>query len=443
MRNVVIIDDDPVIRSMYAQVLSDSGWKVAEAEDGEAGVAVASRIKPEAVVCDLLMPRMNGFQVCRALRERPDLRHTRIVVTSGRDYPSDRQMALDSGADAYLVKPIDLAEFTGLLDGFGRASGREASPATGPAAPDGSAEPTRIQFWGVRGSIPAPGRRTVETGGNTSCVCVRADGEIIVLDAGTGIRGLGQALQAEFKDQPIALTLLVSHTHWDHIQGFPFFMPAYAPRNRIRIVGYEGARAGLQGTLASQMESPYFPVGLKQLPGNLEFIEQKDLAFSIGRVPVRAWFLNHPGICMGYRIETRCGSVVYAPDNEPFQRQRRGRAPAHRSADSTEFVSRQDAQLVEFFQDADVLIIDAQYDAAEYESRRGWGHGCIDDVVALGLDAGVRKLFLFHHDPDHDDEHVARRLEHARKLVKDWGGEMEVEAAREEMEVVLQPKAAE
>src|SRR5881396_4165249 len=125
---------------------------------------------------------------------------------------------------------------------------------------------TRLKFWGVRGSIPTPGPSTVQYGGNTSCVEIRADGEIIILDAGSGIRRLGLALAQEFKDQSLNLTLLITHTHWDHIQGFPFFVPAYDPQNKLRILGYEGAKKGLYSTLTHQMESPYFPVSLQHVP---------------------------------------------------------------------------------------------------------------------------------------------------------------------------------
>src|SRR5205814_429419 len=171
---------------------------------------------------------------------------------------------------------------------------RAAAPAVEPAPKQVSDQTTVVKFWGVRGSIPTPGQTTVFFGGNTSCVEVRADGEIIILDAGSGIRPLGEALAAEFGGQPIELTLLITHTHWDHIQGFPFFMPAYEARNRVHILGYEGARAGLAATLAGQMESPYFPIALKQMPGNIVIEELKDMTFNVGKIRVDACFSNHP-----------------------------------------------------------------------------------------------------------------------------------------------------
>lgn len=164
-----------------------------------------------------------------------------------------------------------------------------------------STEPARLKFWGVRGSIPSPGPTTVRYGGNTSCVAVRAHGEIIILDAGTGLRPFGRELMTEFKDQPLNLTLLLSHTHWDHIQGLPFFPPIYLPHCRMRILGFEGARRPRQ-RVDRPIETPYFPVPFGELPGNIEVEELKDLDFQVGAVRVRAWFANHPGICVGYKF---------------------------------------------------------------------------------------------------------------------------------------------
>lgn len=381
------------------------------------------------VICDLLMPRCNGYQVCRAIRAMPELNGTRIVVISGRGYATDRLNALEAGADEYLTKPITSDELAVVLGRLGDGPvPKTGAPPT--SAPNSSS--IRLKFWGVRGSIASPGPGTVFYGGNTSCVEVRADGEIIVLDAGTGIRELGLSLRDEFKDRPLDVTLLLTHSHWDHIQGFPFFVPAYSPGNTVRILGYEGARQGLAATLGAQMESPYFPVGMKELPGNIHIEELRDMEFQVGAVRVKAMFVNHPGICVGYRLETSAGAIVFMPDNEPFLRMHA--KPGTADAAALQFAAEQDEKLVDFIRGAEVLVIDSQYDLEEYESHVGWGHGCVDDVADLARRAAVKQLFLFHHDPSHDDERVSRMLAHARKLV---GSAVHVEAAREGLELIL------
>ena len=164
---------------------------------------------------------------------------------------------------------------------------------------------TRIKFWGVRGSIPTPGPGTVRYGGNTSCVEVRAEGEIIILDAGSGIRLLGQSLQHEFGSDPINLSLLISHTHWDHIQGLPFFLPAYSRQNELRVFGYDGTRARLGEILAGQMETPFFPVSMSELPGKIEIEELKRDGVSDRESKVRAKFLNHPASALAIAFYQR------------------------------------------------------------------------------------------------------------------------------------------
>jgi len=295
-----------------------------------------------------------------------------------------------------------------------------------------------VKFWGVRGSIPTPGPTTVKYGGNTTCVEVRAEGQIIILDAGTGIRLLGRRLVEEFKTQPIDVTLLLSHTHWDHIQGLPFFLPVYEPQNHLRILGYEGARHGLEVVLAGQMESPFFPIGLREVPANVRIEELKEMHFSVGPVRVKAAFANHPCPCVGYRLFTSNGSVAFFPDNESFPESvPPPRAAAASAARVRASAANQNRKMVEFLRGADVLIMDAQYDVEEYNEHVGWGHGCLDAVVALALEARVGMLYLFHHDPDHDDDKVSQMLAHARKLVATQKGKLEVEAAREGATVEL------
>ncbi len=437
MKTILLIEDDPDLRGVVAQYLQVHGWQVLEAPDGERGISLARQHRPTAILCDLLMPRSNGFQVCSTLRNDLGLKQTKIIAVSGKGFETNRISALEAGADEFVTKPFNPADLVELLARITESSGSGERPSE--MLP--SSQPAMLRFWGVRGSIPAPGAGTVQYGGNTSCVEVRADGELIILDAGTGIRSLGLSLMAEFKDKPIDLTLLITHSHWDHIQGFPFFLPAYDPKNFIRILGYEGAREGLARVLTSQMESPYFPIGLKQLPSNLAIDEQKDLEFHVGKVKVKAWFMNHPGVCVGYRLYTSSGSIAYMPDNEPYYLLHDKSDKADKASESShEFVRNEAEKMIDFVRGVDVLVIDSQYDKDEYQSHIGWGHGCVDDVVEFALKAQVKQLYLFHHDPSHDDDKITRMLEHARQLVAAKNGTLQVEAAREGLKFELAAK---
>jgi len=246
------------------------------------------------------------------------------------------------------------------------------------------------------------------------------------------LRPLGRQLTNEFDDQPLELTLLLTHTHWDHIQGLPFFLPVYKPNNRLRILGYEGARHGLDNVLTSQMESPFFPIGLREVPANVQIEELKEMEFKVGSVRVQATLANHPGVCVGYRLFTSAGSIAFFPDNEPHighdHRNQEGDAG---DTSSVEDARQEDQKMAEFLRGTDVLIMDAQYDCQEYERHRGWGHGCTGDVVALAMKAQVKRLFLFHHDPEHEDDKIEKMVLEARKVVSSEKNGLQVEAARE------------
>ena len=439
MPRVLIIEDDAENRRVLAQLFTRDDWKVFQANDGDAGVELALRNRPELILCDLLMPKSNGFEVCRSIREQ--LQPTKIIVVSGRDYGVDRTSALEAGADEYLLKPITWELLSSTIHRLLPEIPRHPDPKS---IPERESVPARIRPWGVRGSIPVPGKSTVRYGGNTSCVEVRADGEIIILDAGTGIRLLGLALDEEFGPRSMKLTLLISHTHWDHIQGLPFFSPVYNQKNLIRVLGYEGARAGLAKILASQMETPFFPVRLRQLPSHLAIEELKEMEFRVGNVEVRSKFANHPGICAGYRLVTSSGSIAYFPDHEPYEELKlllasRDGISEHEARD---FAAAERGKMVEFLRGSDLAIMDTQYTDEEYAKHIGWGHSSVGSVASLALDANVGKLLLFHHDPNHDDQMIDKMVEHARALVAKSGKPLEVEAAREGAEILLEAKVA-
>jgi phosphoribosyl 1,2-cyclic phosphodiesterase len=305
-----------------------------------------------------------------------------------------------------------------------------------------SASPARIKFWGTRGSIGVPGVGTVRYGGNTTCVELRADGEIIVLDAGSGIRPLGSTLHREFGAKPIKLSLLITHAHWDHIQGLPFFSPVYDKKNEIRVLGYNGIDTSFTEILAEPMKAPFFPVAMRELSGTVDIKALTKMEFTIGKVQVRAMFVNHPGVCAGYRLLTSAGSIAFLPDHEPYDFLHSARGNQMSAEQAKKIGAEERASLIQFLHGSDILILDAQYTDEEYQRHIGWGHGSVSSVVSLALDAEVHRLLLFHHDPGHDDQMVEKMVECARELVAKSGKHLEVEAAQEGAEILLEPKIA-
>ncbi|MBI2570047.1 MAG: MBL fold metallo-hydrolase [Candidatus Schekmanbacteria bacterium] len=265
-----------------------------------------------------------------------------------------------------------------------------------------------VRFWGVRGSIPVPGPTTMHFGGNTSCVEVRADdGQLVIIDAGTGLRGLGNELMLPgyARGQKEGFVLF-SHTHWDHIQGFPFFQPAFGSRpedrgiDQFHLFGFDAVDKQLENTLRGQMEHPYFPVKLEQMGARINFHGIREGSFRLGpNVVVEAGHLNHPNGCLGFRIvDESSGKVVcYASDTEPL-------GPGLL-----------DQNVVKLAHEADVFIYDAQFTPNEYDHHVGWGHSTWEDGVRLAKAARAKMLALTHHAPQHDDAAVADIEAQARR----------------------------
>lgn len=294
----------------------------------------------------------------------------------------------------------------------------------------------RIRFWGTRGSLAKPGPSTIRYGGNTSCVEVRApDGTLIVLDCGTGAHELGRALLAT-GERPVRGNLLITHTHWDHIQGFPFFAPLFDPGNEWHVYAPQGLGQRLEDTLAGQMAYTYFPVNLSQFGATIRYHELAEGSFELGSVRVTTRFLNHPGLAMGYRLEAAGVSMVYATDHEPHSRHLGEAKPAEGGIPP---VHREDQRHVEFLAGADLVIHDAQYTLEEYPKKVTWGHTPAERAVDFACAGGVRRLALFHHDPLRTDAALDRLLEVCRRRAQAGGGGLEVTAAAEGQVIELTP----
>jgi phosphoribosyl 1,2-cyclic phosphodiesterase len=257
-------------------------------------------------------------------------------------------------------------------------------------------------------------------------------GGVVVLDCGTGARSLGNRLVAG-ASAPIEATILLTHTHWDHIQGFPFFAPLFQPDNRFKVYGPEGAHLSLRDVLAGQMEHHYFPVELDQLAARISYQDLGEGTYQMDGVRVRAQQMNHPSPTLGYRVEAEGRSICYLCDHEPFfEGIWRQEAPRGKMDSILEAGDRRHA---EYMQGADVVIHEAQYTPQEYPSKRHWGHSTYVYVVELAALAGVRRLFLTHHDPSHDDEFIAGVERQAQELAHRLDSNLEVRCAYEGCEI--------
>ncbi|MEO7391952.1 MAG: response regulator [Ramlibacter sp.] len=263
-------------------------------------------------------------------------------------------------------------------------------------------------------------------------------GELLVMDCGTGAHPLAASLMADAKE-PINANILLGHTHWDHIQGFPFFSPAFVQGNTVAIYGPEGSHGSLHKVLAGQMEFTYFPVELNQLPAAITYHDLTEGIHTIGNVRVAAQFLNHPAMTLGYRIEADGAVVVYLVDHEPFSSAlwRAGEEPGRIES----ILHDGDRRHANFMADADLVIHDAQYTPEEYELKKTWGHASYDYAVEIASAAGVRRLALTHHDPSHDDRFVADIEGRARALALKVGKGLDVFCAYEGCEMNIEPRA--
>ena len=398
---IAIIDSDENSLQLAKKALTQAGYSVnLYPEPAE----VLSRLRdwqPDLIFLELVLPGITGFSLLKELKSQESLKKAKVFIFSAKNYASDRKLTCELGADGFFEKPFTEEQ---LLEKVEQIMGGRM----------------KIRFWGTRGSIPSPGESTLKYGGNTPCVEVRlSNEELLVFDAGTGIRELGNFLLNKRNNWQGHIFL--SHPHWDHIQGLPFFRPAYIPGNEFIILGAAHPQVSLEKIIADQMETIYFPINVHYFSADVSFKSLGEGSYKIGGAQIDTMFINHPGLALSYKINWGNSSMVYMTDNELGM------------ANGGNLRKR----IVEFVSQANVLIHDAQYDDDEYKIKRGWGHSTWSQALQLAMEARVERLVLFHHDPDHDDQKIDTFLAACQQEAKNNGASLEIIAAQEGMEILL------
>ena len=401
-----IVDDDPDTLALVSRLLTDAGHEVIVRASSTGAVRDIPDARPDCVITDLMMPVMDGFELTRELRRRPELTGMKILILSAKSYDFDRRRAKEMGADGYLTKPINRDTFLQSINEI--MSGRIA-----------------VHYWGVHGTLPAPGQAYTRYGGNTPCVSLEVSGEpLYIFDCGSGIKRLSDHVMAD-AGQRFSGRIFISHTHWDHINTIPFFAPLYARGNQIEVFGPYQGDLTIERAISAQMESVYFPVTIREFGARLVFRDLREERLEFGPVRVDTMLLRHPGYCLGYKLTCRERTICYITDNELY-------LPTDPRHDA-----RYVQNLANFVRGADVLITDTTYRDHEYPSKVDWGHSCVSQVADLAARAEVKRLHLFHHDPDQTDSDIDAKLEETRAELVRLGSNVVCEAPAEGTELVL------
>lgn len=420
-RRVLVADDVESMVLLMKRVLEAEGYSVRTASDGQGCLEETASFRPDLVILDIMMPKVHGLDVLKRIKSDPASAGTGVIVCTAKSFKPDEDQALAEGAFAVIEKPFRPEALAAKArEFFEGAAAPAATEGSDPASTAGAYLPrpdesrARIRLWGTRGSIPVSGSRYSRYGGNTSCLSVERGEDLVIIDAGTGIRDLGIELAAR---GPARIHLFIGHTHWDHIQGFPFFIPAYIPGFEIVLYGASGFGKDLESVFRGQLDSDYFPVQMADMRAKLEFRLLGESPVKVGGMRVHWEFTHHPGATLAYKVESGGASVCYMTDNE-FLKGYRGH-PSRAEADDE--LKAPYKKIIDFVTGADLLIAEAQYTNEEYGSKIGWGHSSVSNACLLAKLGRIRDWIVVHHDPQHDDEILERKLGVLKAVAREIG----------------------
>ncbi|NKB45578.1 MAG: response regulator, partial [Alphaproteobacteria bacterium] len=375
-----IVDDDKTVADVTTGLLKAGNIDSVIADfDGDI-IAQVRAGQFDVVLMDIMMPNVDGLELCRQIKNDAAIEHINVVIVSGKAYDFDKRRAKKAGADGYITKPVNPESFAADIRAIVEAS-------------------FSVTYWGVRGTLPVPGQHAIRYGGNTSCVTMAFPNDrTLVFDAGTGIKALSDSVMKN-RGGKMSAHLFISHPHWDHINAFPFFAPFFVPGNKFEVIGAKHGDRTMEYLLSAQMDDVFFPILVTDMGASITFRNIGEETITIDDdIVVETMLLSHPGNCLGYRVKFGGKSICYVTDNELYTPESGFQNVSY------------ETKLIEFVRDTDILITDTTYFDEDYPKRIHWGHSAVGRVVDIAATANVKSLHLFHHDPDQSDDDIDRKL---------------------------------
>lgn len=439
-RRILIADHSAEFFSRLSSCSESELYTLTAVKNGDEVIERARAFKPDLIVIDLLLPKMHGIEVVREMKKDPELAKIPFIITTYEVMVQNYHAAMDNGAVDFIVKPLEARCFCEKISAYfaGTLTPTPFTPRHSLDTKSGeSYNPTPLfstsylKFWGTRGSVSVAGPEFIRYGGNTSCLEVSNGDDLIIIDAGTGIRPLGDFLDLNRHKE---IHIFISHTHLDHVSSFPFFDPLYHEGITVNIYSPVSFEKTTKELFTELLAYSFFPVRLDEMHAKVNFHDLREGdKVTIGTLSIESCYTYHPGPTLGFKIRTPNRTFGYITDNEMLI----GYHDHPCDITKNDPLLLPHLELIEFLEDCDMLIHEAQYFPREYEQKVGWGHSSISNATALLRFLKVKEWFVTHHDPKHTDVTLQIKFELQREVLKDCGLQVELRPARDGLIVPL------
>lgn len=435
-RRILIADASQEIIQKIVQSPQASEYHIEHVGNGLEAAQKIESFQPDLVYLDLLLPEMHGIEILKKIRSDPKLKTIGVILASSNPMIQNYHAAIQEGADYFLEKPFD-PHF--LFQLFERFFSSKLTPADFPKKREPSNFPiyvpkarpvhSYLKFWGTRGSNPVSGEDYIKFGGNTSCLEIRHEEDLIIIDAGTGIRPLGDTISSAKN-----VHLFLSHTHWDHVTGFPFLQPLFHADCKVIIWSPVGFEKSTQELFTEMFAYAYFPVRLDDIKAKLTFRDLRDHEpVTIGSITLESHYAYHPGATLCFKIHVAGKTIGYATDNEMFL----GYHGHPNALDQDHPLIKAHESIIQFFKHCDLFIHEAQYTPLEYQKRVGWGHSSISNASILAKYCHAKEWIVTHHEPKHTDHDLLQKLQLHKDILEECHIPCTVEMAFDGMQIPL------